>query len=454
MILSHRFNRRVCAGAILVAGATGCKDLAGSSPLPAGTSDPGVVASVAGAVALSVGAHAQFQSAVSRYIPASGLLTDELQAASRGPATLGGTPTADVQIDARLLSQESNWSGTSTTSGPVDGVYEILQTTRATTSEAIGALTKYAPDSTVRRGELYALAGYSEMMLADMFCSGIPLSTFDFEHDFTYRAGSTPDEVYRHAIALFDSAKALATASSTVTNLANVGAGRAHLQLGEWNAAALAVADVPTAFVYADTLPTATPGNDVGVFFVARFDVYSQSVGDRDGISGRPYVSSNDPRTAAVDMGPSPSGNTTIFSPAKYLPQGQPAVVPIASGLEAQLIAAEAALQNNHPERWLSILQTLRQDSASTAALPQLVDPGTPEARVDTLFSERAAWLFLTGHRQGDLRRLVQRYGRNKGQVYPHGPYPGLVGYGTYIDAAIPRAELTNPLFHGCLNRG
>src|SRR5581483_874628 len=105
----------------------------------------------------------------------------------------------------------------------------------------------------------------------------------------------------------------------------------------------------------------------------------------------------------------------------------------MASGVEARLIEAEAALAAGDAS-WLTILNRLRTDGTFTTAphpgdptvtdttwgpgvgavlfpnglpgLRPLTDPGTPAARVDLLFAERAAWLFLTGHRLGDMRRL------------------------------------------------
>jgi hypothetical protein len=68
--------------------------------------------------------------------------------------------------------------------------------------------------------------------------------------------------------------------------------------------------------------------------------------------------------------------------------------------------------------------------------------------------------LFLTGHRQGDLRRLIRNYQQGPETVYPTGDYP-LFGiedllqrYGPNVDAPIPITEQVNPLFHGCLGRG
>jgi hypothetical protein len=447
------------AGVVMLLAAAGCKDLAGSSALPAGISDPSVVKTPSGAIALAVGAHAEFQTALASYVPASGLLTDELQAAQRGQTPLNGAlPDQNVQVDARILSQANDWS-TSLGSKPfTDAAYSALQMARAVASEAIGALATYAPDSTVRRAHAYALSGYSEIYLADLFCSGIPLSTLDFNGDYTYKPGLPTTDVYQHAIALFDTAQSLAAGGSArdsaVLNLARVGKGRALLQLGQWSAAAAAVANVPRGFVYADTLPTdnAGLGLDPNRLIVDALHIYDdKSVADLEGISGLPYISSGDPRTAVVGADTSTTG-VAKFYPKKYPAKGGRAVVPVASGLEAQLITAEAALHSDQPT-WLSILNTLRQDSASTSALPPIVDPGTADARVDTLLSERAFWLFVTGQRQGDLRRLVQRYGRDKNQVYPHGTYPGLGTYGDFIDASIPRGELANPNFHGCLNR-
>jgi hypothetical protein len=86
-----------------------------------------------------------------------------------------------------------------------------------------------------------------------------------------------------------------------------------------------------------------------------------------------------------------------------------------------------------------------------------LTDPGNDADRITLLFQERGYWLFLSGQRQGDLRRLVRQYHRDRETVYPTGEYPGLGSYGTFIDAPIPmsgvNSELSNPLFHGCLSR-
>ncbi|HEX6537315.1 MAG TPA: hypothetical protein VF041_22225, partial [Gemmatimonadaceae bacterium] len=164
------------------------------------------------------------------------------------------------------------------------------------------------------------------------------------------------------------------------------------------------------------------------------------------------------------------------WRPEGLLEDGSGSVV-LASGIEARLIQAEAALQAGGAD-WLAMLNALRTDgtfdtqpdpadstktdtlwhagTGGVAGLGPLIDPGSPDGRVSLLFQERAYWLYLTGHRQGDLRRLVRVYGRQQQYVYPEGGYPGAYNtYGTDVTAPIPGEErISNPLFTGCRSRG
>jgi hypothetical protein len=96
--------------------------------------------------------------------------------------------------------------------------------------------------------------------------------------------------------------------------------------------------------------------------------------------------------------------------------------------------------------------------SGGVPGLSELTDPdpsaplGPTPARVDLLFRERAFWLYLTGHRQGDLRRLIRQYNRDPEDVYPSGLYPVLGNfYGTDVVAPVPSTEtLSNPQYTGC----
>ena len=122
---------------------------------------------------------------------------------------------------------------------------------------------------------------------------------------------------------------------------------------------------------------------------------------------------------------------------------------PLASGIEARLVQAEAALRGGGD--FLAILNQLRAESALN--LPPLTDPGTQAGRVDLLFKERAFWLFATGHRLGDLRRLIRQYQRTEDQVFPNGAYFKGGIYGDDVNLPIPFDEQNNPNFTECIDR-
>jgi hypothetical protein len=175
---------------------------------------------------------------------------------------------------------------------------------------------------------------------------------------------------------------------------------------------------------------------------------------NREGTTGLPFVSANDPRTFATLLGRSVlSAADSDYWSGKFPTATTSAV--LAGGIEARLIEAEAALNTGDPS-WFATLNTLRA-TMFTPAIPAIQTmPSTTAAQVDLLYQERAFWFYLTGRRLGDLRRLVRNYGRDPETVFPTGNYP--VG-GTYQGAtAIPFVFATeaaqNPhLTSGCTTR-
>ena len=106
------------------------------------------------------------------------------------------------------------------------------------------------------------------------------------------------------------------------------------------------------------------------------------------------------------------------------------------------MIEAEAAQAAGNPGAMITALNAAR---ATVAGLAPLTDPGTDAARVDLIFRERAFWMFSTGHRLGDMRRLIRQYGRSADTVFPIGPWPKGGNYGPDINIPVPQAELNNP---------
>jgi hypothetical protein len=127
--------------------------------------------------------------------------------------------------------------------------------------------------------------------------------------------------------------------------------------------------------------------------------------------------------------------------------------VPVADGVEARLIEAEALLQASNRSGMTAILNDLRD----LEGLDPVGEPGNQEAATDLLFSERGFWLFATGHRLGDMRRLVRPapvgYGRPADTVFPTGAYHKGGSYGSDVNLPIPIAEENNPNSEGCLDR-
>ncbi len=449
----NKYLRHIVVGAIatLVVGCSAITD----TKLPDGVDGPATYNNREGATRLTRAAQRELSTAIRTYIVSSGLLTDELVSP--------GVPSAEQPSRDQRRGQ---WIGI----GPPHGVRSLAGLAR-------GVVGKYVSGETSAwQAQLFLYEAYAEILTADGWCSGVPLSTMDFEGDWTFRAGSTTDEIYAHAIALLDSAEARAADSVPLQSTIRVLKARAQLALGRYADAAQTVQGVDGDFrsemrIAFDQGKRTTANNRYGEF------IGSASIADLEGINGLPYRSLNDPRTQAVQR--SYNGMAAVWFPAKYVTTDSSTFM-LASGVEAKLILAEAALADHDPQQMLTVLNALRTTgtfTVETTPLPgggERIDtlwdagiggvarlrpidllPPTPAAQRKLLFNERAAWLFLTGHRQGDLRRLVRKYGMDREQVYPTGTYTaaGYVGvYGPEISFGLTATEFRNPLFTGCQN--
>ena len=83
-----------------------------------------------------------------------------------------------------------------------------------------------------KTGEAYALAGYAELLLAEDFCAGVPLSEVLQNGGTQNGMPLTSDSLLGVAQAHFDSAIAYEGTNDTVMALAHVGLGRTFLDRG------------------------------------------------------------------------------------------------------------------------------------------------------------------------------------------------------------------------------
>src|SRR5262245_42205629 len=230
--------------------------------------------------------------------------------------------------------------------------------------------------------QMFSLGGFSTLRLAEDFCPGFPLHSYSASGDPIYSGPQTSTQALERALIDFDSAVSFSADSSRYLNLARVGRGRTLLGLGRFAEAAASVASVPTTFVWNVEMRV---GGGVNPHVFTRTSSNSRrSVADRKGGNGLDYVSANDPRVTTTVLGTAYDGVTVLRSIGKYPVEGSPIVQ--ASGIEARLIEAEAALSTGSGD-WLGILNNLRQTQV-TPALTALTDPGSDAQRVDLLLRE------------------------------------------------------------------
>lgn len=366
----------------------------------------------------------------------AGLFTDELLYAETFPTRL--------EIEKRAI-QEQNSNMTA--------VIRDIQRARASGDFASSKFEKSAPTD-VRRAETMTLAGFAIVIMAENYCSGMPISRLTDEGAIELGTPQTTAQLFDAAIAKFDSAIAQATASGSSAataqiNLARVGRGRALLNKGDYPGAAAAVASVPTSFNYVIFSSEGTTRQNNGTWYWQRTS-NRWSVANLEGINGLPYITDGDSRTKTSDPKKVGFDNATpmIFQ-EKYPLKGSS--TPLATGTEARLIEAEAALKTGNIAGYTTGLNAVR----TQLGLAGVTVPATTAEQVDLLFRERAYTMWLTSHRLGDMRRLVRQYGRTQDKVFPTGAYPAPIGgtYGTDVNFIISFDERNNTNFQGCLDR-
>jgi len=431
-LAASRLRAFTCALALLVAG---CDPLEVDAPT---INLPEDFANAAGAEAMRAAAIRSFNGAISPEARFSGMLADEF---IMGSSTQSG---AERFLDRRL-SEDAEVEVDRASSA-----YERLHTARLEAIRAIRQLRAYAPDTPPSRiGQLFAFSGYAKLLLAEDYCSGMAFNEITPDYRLRYGPALTTDEMFEQALADLDTAVTLAADSARILDLARIGKARALLGLGRFPEAAAAAAPVPTDYVFEIEHTTEAPSQTNLLSFGTSRLRYS--VADREGGNGLDFVSAQDPRVQVTARGRTFDNLNTGYSIDKYPNTTAPLV--LASGIEARLIEAEAALRANDVTGWLATLNALRAD-AITPALPALEDPGDERGRVDLHFRERAFWLFATGHRLGDLRRLIRHYGRAADEVFPTGDHHHGGPYGSATSIPFPaETEGLNPNVTGCTER-
>ena len=372
----------------------------------------------------------------------SGVLSDEMWYASTFPTT--------QDIDRRSIDVSN---------GDLLLAYQYLHRARNIAERAAEQYTQTTRNNSADHAMVTNLAGYSYVLFAENFCSGVPCSKTAFTGELTFGGPYTTGQMLDSAISRFGEAIARGTAgaSSDQVNLAKIGKARALLDKDDFAAAAAAVAGVPSSFVYNVLYSESSSGQNNGIWQNINTEKRT-SAASGEGANGIVFFrrgtrpgNTIDPRAPVDSTGRGLGTTVPHYSTLKYSTKGAP--VALATGVEARLIEAEAALSKGQSNAYLPILNTLRSDAG--IATP-LIDPVTVDGRVRQFFTERAFWLWMTAHRVGDLRRMVRAYGYSQTQVWPTGQTINGSPYGSDINFPVPFQEQNNPEAPSgqCIDRG
>ena len=400
--------------------------------------NPGNVASAAGADAVRLGALARLNTATSggeSLFLLGGLFADEYNN--------GDSFIARQEIDQRTITIQNNF---------LTDANRALHRARLSAQQAIGLLKQYNPTGPAANlAEMYFVQAFIENMMAEHYCNGLIFSTV-VDGVEKYGEPISTEAAFQLALAHADSGLALITGTTAtdvkIKNVLQVTKGRILLNLNRYADAATAVAGVPTSLQYQE-FQTTTNTNQIWAFNV---NSRRYSVSTAEGTNGLNFATANDPRLPVCTGGDATCRTIGVTINTRddltqpiYIQRlwtANTATVTIVSGIEARMIEAEAQFKAGQAAAAIATLNAAR---ATVTGLAPVTDPGTDAARIDLLFRERAFWMFSTGHRTGDLRRLIRQYGRAATAVFPTGNWHKGGTYGADVTVPIPQAEQNNP---------
>ena len=364
-----------------------------------------------------------------------------------------------IQIDQRLT-VPSNSQNLQT--------FANIQIARAAAEQAITGYETFQPGVALE-AEAFSFAGLAYTLTAEDFCTGIPFSQVNVSTGkTTFGALESTNQMLGNAHARFDSALTILAADTAAADQANIpneqylaeiGAARVLLDSGDYTDAAALVANVPDLYLYSVGYSFNSTNQYNGVY---EFSVNERRYAVRIRRAGPVCRTA---RTATPGWSGLTTGPGSIGSQENYAEDSSTRArtipFPVATGMEALLIRAEAAFNTSGPAAalpfvnrarvaWNSVNRTLNATAAVGDTIGALASIPTGNAGLLVIFKERAYDLWLTAHRLGDERRLIRQYGFTADQVFPIGPYPAGGNYGPDVALVLPATEASNPNYVPC----
>lgn len=331
----------------------------------------------------------EFRCALVHYIGAGAYTGNEWGVG----ADLGGS--SYVWYDNRVFTP-TGWTSmyaTGDCSQDLPNVYEPLSTARWVADDALRRLDEWTDEEVPNRTELTAkaatFAGYSLTLLGEGMCS----AALDLGPEIsTAQIFAEADSRFERAITA-----AQAAGDDEMLNVARVGRARVQLNLGDLSTAATIAGMVPAGFSYEfqySSLDDATE-NKLWVLMQRSLQANVEPMYRNMTFMGVP-----DSRVEVIDLGIRAPGTTIeMFAAAKYPSIDSP--VPVATWEEAQLIMAEAAIEDGRLQDAVDIINDLH----AQVGLPDFVSNDEAEIRAQLVY-ERSAELFLEGHHLQDIKRF------------------------------------------------
>lgn len=346
----------------------------------------------ANAPVLVAGAVADFECAYGNFILTGSTLTDEFSDSQANAATW--------DIDRRTNFPSTSLYSTGGCGG--FGVYTPISTARFQSDQALRLLDGWSDTEVPGRAALIArsaaYAGYSYIMMGEMFCS----AAFDLGPELQ------PAALFALAEQRFTRAIDTPGVPADVKSMALVGRARARINLGKKAEAAADAAQVPDNFVF-NARTSAAAGRAENRLF--RFNNTNGTVTVDSQYRNLTVNGVPDPRVPVVDAGRGASMPTVrLWTQQKYKSLTDP--LPVATWREARLIQAEVA----GGQVAVGIINQLR---ARHSLAPFA---STVEAEIQAqVQEERRRELFVEGHRLYDTIRFNVPLKPAVGAPFPNG---------------------------------
>ena len=373
------------------------------------------------ALTLMAGAVGDFECAYGAYVFVTGVSSDEI-------AVTDGFQAQEA-YDRRIFEPNGLRAAyANATCIPSDfegslGVYRPLSAARWQADNLTKLLETWTDEQVQNRKMLIAkaaaYAGYSYLLLGESMCA----ASFDLS------APQTPAQMFTAADDRFT--KAITTAQGIgnpeFLNMALVGRARARLDLGRKPEAATDARTVPNGFVKNAGFSAASQRR-YNFLFSEQTDGGTLYTVEGP-FQNFQHQGVQDPRVEVLNTGRvAPGVNIPVWYQTKYPARNSP--IPIARYAEAQLIIAEADVDAGNLAEAVAIINALH----ANAGIPPFASADKNEIMAH-IIDERAAELFLEGHRFADINRYNLPLNPPAGAPYHKGgtygdkrcyPYPGI----------------------------